>query len=559
MDYTEQFIRLNCSLMSDYKMMKLNADMKCMGLGLYLETILFLRKQQEYKHDFNELDLLADQWGATVENLQHLIKDFDLFLITEDGYFRCLYLDEVMGYQSKLSEQRAAAGSKGGRSSKKSTVKASAKATTSTIGRGRINEGKNGDTSCMDNNGEIYTKSNDAPCVDNNGEAYLKSGDVPCVNNNKEIYMKSDDTPCMDRNEEIYTKSDDTPCMDNNGEVYMKSNDAPCVDNNGEAYLKSGNTSCMDRNEEIYTKSNDASCMDNNGEAYLKSDDTSCMDNNKEVYLKSSGAPSMDSKERIYMESRNVDSNKTVCMESSKPIHSDYNKEIYKENSTESNVKSSAESMKNTTAKNTNENSVKNVIQSVDNECYGKNLQASFKQNFIREEKNRGEKKKKDDVDIIETNGSIDDDMKFCSGKKSGEMLRWECYINEAFKVQSWVEIVGMMSGLKGDFLNNLPFIRSMFKKHVVVQGSTERITSVSEAQAYFANYIRPGKPTRLFLEEKLKERSRMQNESTSFSPYETYNPLTGERSYCGVPLPADAPPRPNGRATWDNLKQSWI
>ena len=543
MDYTEQFIRLNCSLMSDYKMMKLNADMKCMGLGLYLETILFLRKQQEYKHDFNELDLLADQWGATVENLQHLIKDFDLFLITEDGYFRCLYLDEVMGYQSKLSEQRAAAGSKGGRSSKKSTVKASAKATASTIGRGRINEGKNGDTSCMDRNEEIYMKSNDAPCVYDNGEAYLKSDDTPCVDCNGEVYMKNGDTSCMDRNEEIYTKSDDTPCMDNNGEIYTKSNDAPCMDNNGEAYLKS----------------DDISCVNNNGEAYMKSDDTSCMDNNKEVYLKSSGAPSMDSKERIYMESRNVDSNKTVCMESSKPIHSDYNKEIYKENSTESNVKSSAESMKNTTAKNTNENSVKNVIQSVDNERYGKGLQASFKQSFIREEKNRGEKKKKDDVDIIETNGSIDDDMKFCSGKKSGEMLRWECYINEAFKVQSWVEIVGMMSGLKGDFLNNLPFIRSMFKKHVVVQGSTERITSVSEAQAYFANYIRPGKPTRLFLEEKLKERSRMQNESISLSPYETYNPLTGERSYCGVPLPGNAPPRPNGRATWDNLKQSWI
>ena len=558
MDYTEQFIRLNCSLMSDYKMMKLNADMKCMGLGLYLETILFLRKQQEYKHDFNELDLLADQWGATVENLQHLIKDFDLFLITEDGYFRCLYLDEVMGYQSKLSEQRAAAGSKGGRSSKKSTVKASAKATASTIGRGRINEGKNGDTSCMDRNEEIYTKSNDTPCVDNNGEAYLKSGDVPCVNNNKEIYMKSDDTPCMDRNEEIYKKSDDTPCMDNNGEVYMKSNDAPCVDNNGEAYLKSGNTSCMDRNEEIYTKSNDASCMDNNGEAYLKSDDTSCMDNNKEVYLKSSGAPSMDSKERIYMESRNVDSNKTVCMESSKPIHSDYNKEIYKENSTESNVKSSAESMKNTTAKNTNENSVKNVIQSVDNECYGKNLQASFKQSFIREEKNRGEKKNNNnkEKEIIAV-AAVDKLPRF--SELSETIPRWEQCINEAFITQSWLEAVGMMSGLKELFLNNLSFIRDLFKKHVVAQGNTGGITSVSEAEAYFANYIRRERPTRLFLEEKLKERSRMQNESTSLSPYETYNPLTGERSYCGVPLPADAPPRPNGRATWDNLKQSWI
>ena len=433
MDYTEQFIRLNCSLMSDYKMMKLNADMKCMGLGLYLETILFLRKQQEYKHDFNELDLLADQWGATVENLQHLIKDFDLFLITEDGYFRCLYLDEVMGYQSKLSEQRAAAGSKGGRSSKKSTVKASAKATASTasaIGRGRINEGKNGDASCVDNNGEVYMKSNDTPC--------------------------------------------------------------------------------------------------------------------------------MDSKERIYMESSNVDSNKTVCMENSKPIHSDYNKEIYKENSTESNVKSSAESMKNTTAKNTNENSVKNVIQSVDNECYGKNLQASFKQSFIREEKNRGEKKNNNnkEKEIIAV-AAVDKLPRF--SELSETMPRWEQCINEAFITQSWLEAVGMMSGLKELFLNNLSFIRDLFKKHVVAQGNTGGITSVSEAEAYFANYIRRERPTRLFLEEKLKERSRMQNESTSLSPYETYNPLTGERSYCGVLLPGNAPPRPNGRATWDNLKQSWI
>ena len=497
MDYTEQFIRLNCSLMSDYKMMKLNADMKCMGLGLYLETILFLRKQQEYKHDFNELDLLADQWGATVENLQHLIKDFDLFLITEDGYFRCLYLDEVMGYQSKLSEQRAAAGSKGGRSSKKSTVKASAKATASTasaIGRGRINEGKNGDTSCMDRNEEIYTKSDDTPCVDCNGEVYMKNGD--------------------------------TSCMDNNGEVYMKSGDAFCVDNNGEAYMESGGVPCMD--------------------------------NNKEAYLKSSGAPSMDSKERIYMESRNVDSNKTVCMESSKPIHSDYNKEIYKENSTESNVKSSAESMKNTTAKNTNENSVKNVIQSVDNECYGKNLQASFKQSFIREEKNRGEKKNNNnkEKEIIAV-AAVDKLPRF--SELSETIPRWEQCINEAFITQSWLEAVGMMSGLKELFLNNLSFIRDLFKKHVVAQGNTGGITSVSEAEAYFANYIRRERPTRLFLEEKLKERSRMQNESISLSPYETYNPLTGERSYCGVPLPAGAPPRPNGRATWDNLKQSWI
>ena len=40
MDYTEQFIRLHCSLMSDYRMMKLRADMKCMGIGLYLDDVV---------------------------------------------------------------------------------------------------------------------------------------------------------------------------------------------------------------------------------------------------------------------------------------------------------------------------------------------------------------------------------------------------------------------------------------------------------------------------------------------------------------------------------------
>ena len=376
MDYTEQFIRLNCSLMSDYKMMKLNAEMKCMGIGLYIQMILFLRRQQEYKHDFNELDLLAEQWGATVEDLQHLIKDFNLFVIMEDGYFRCLYLDEVMGYQNKLSEQRAAAGSKGGRSSKKKTVQTAEKVITSTV---------------------------------------LTAADK-------------------------------------------------------EANDDAGN----------------------------------------------------------------------------------------KENNTESNAENSVKCMKNTIEKSDDENVTENTLQCIDNECVNGDLQASFKQSFIREEKNRGEKKNNNnkEKEIIAV-AAVDKLPRF--SELSETIPRWEQCINEAFITQSWLEAVGMMSGLKELFLNNLSFIRDLFKKHVVAQGNTGGITSVSEAEAYFANYICRERPTRLFLEEKLKERSRMQNESTSFSPYETYNPLTGERSYCGVPLPADAPPRPNGRATWDNLKQSWI
>ena len=316
MDYTEQFIRLNCSLMSDYKMMKLNAEMKCMGIGLYIQMILFLRRQQEYKHDFNELDLLADQWGATVEDLQHLIKDFNLFVITEDGYFRCLYLDEVMGYQNKLSEQRAAAGSKGGRSSKKKTVQTAEKVITSTV---------------------------------------LTAAD-------KEANDDADN----------------------------------------------------------------------------------------------------------------------------------------KENNTENNAENSVKCMKNTIEKSDDENVTENTLQCIDNECVNRSLQASFKQNFIREEKNRGEKKNNNnkEKEIIAV-AAVDKLPRF--SELSETIPRWEQCINEAFITQSWLEAVGMMSGLKELFLNNLSFIRDLFKKHVVAQGNTGGITSVSEAEAYFANYIRRESPPVFF------------------------------------------------------------
>ena len=261
MDYTEQFIRLNCSLMSDYKMMKLNAEMKCMGIGLYIQMILFLRRQQEYKHDFNELDLLAEQWGATVEDLQHLIKDFNLFVIMEDGYFRCLYLDEVMGYQNKLSEQRAAAGSKGGRSSKKKTVQTAEKVITSTV---------------------------------------LTAADK-------------------------------------------------------EANDDAGN----------------------------------------------------------------------------------------KENNTESNAENSVKCMKNTIEKSDDENVTENTLQCIDNECVNRSLQASFKQNFIREEKNREEKKnnsnkEKEITAVVELfkNIGIGNNMFFCYEKNVRVTPRQKRYINEIFPIR---------------------------------------------------------------------------------------------------------------------------
>ena len=70
--------------------------------------------------------------------------------------------------------------------------------------------------------------------------------------------------------------------------------------------------------------------------------------------------------------------------------------------------------MKNTIEKSDDENVTENTLQCIDNECVNGDLQASFKQNFIREEKNREEKKKKDDVNIIQRNIGIGNNMFFC-------------------------------------------------------------------------------------------------------------------------------------------------
>ena len=60
--------------------------------------------------------------------------------------------------------------------------------------------------------------------------------------------------------------------------------------------------------------------------------------------------------------------------------------------------------------------------------------------------------------------------------------------------LQSWLEAVGMMSGLKELFFEQSFFIRDLFKKHVVAQGNTGGITSVSEAEALFRQLHPPRK-----------------------------------------------------------------
>jgi len=135
----------------------------------------------------------------------------------------------------------------------------------------------------------------------------------------------------------------------------------------------------------------------------------------------------------------------------------------------------------------------------------------------------------------------------------------WTECIHDAFAQTSWLEVVAMQSGMKMALAENLNFITHLFTRHVIAQGTEHNITSDHEAKSYFMNFIRQDSPTRRKVDEELKEYIRGKVQNKAYSPYEQYDPKTKQRSYDGVPIPADAPPRPNARVRWSYERSGWL
>ena len=132
--------------------------------------------------------------------------------------------------------------------------------------------------------------------------------------------------------------------------------------------------------------------------------------------------------------------------------------------------------------------------------------------------------------------------------------LPWEEYVDELDKEQQWKEIMAMRSGLKMEFFSLYPRIVECFKNHVRALGKERSILSSSDAKQYFCFFLAPGSNTFQRLMAQLKQ------PSDKDSPYrfEERDPATGQRSYCGVPIPPDAPPRPNAQAVWNEETHQW-
>ena len=128
--------------------------------------------------------------------------------------------------------------------------------------------------------------------------------------------------------------------------------------------------------------------------------------------------------------------------------------------------------------------------------------------------------------------------------------LAWEHYVDELAKEQSWIEIMAMRSGLKQVFVQRFGEVLQHFKLHVQALGKEKDIRSLSDAKRYFCCYNKPGSVPFVRLVDELHKPI-----DKGKYKHEDYDPATGKRSYCGIPIPADAPPRPNEQAVWCDEK----
>ena len=128
----------------------------------------------------------------------------------------------------------------------------------------------------------------------------------------------------------------------------------------------------------------------------------------------------------------------------------------------------------------------------------------------------------------------------------------WERYVDELRHEQSWIEIMAMRSGLGKAFVQRFDEVLQLFKEHVQAVAHESHIVSPSEAKRYFCFFNTPGSATF----QKLVDELQKPVDKGKYK-HEDRDPTTGQRSYCGVPIPDDAPPRPNSQAVWNEEK--WI
>ena len=208
------------------------------------------------------------------------------------------------------------------------------------------------------------------------------------------------------------------------------------------------------------------------------------------------------------------------------PVNNNTNSSFSAAQKTETNEKNSAKNVENT------------PLQLVDNERVAK---ASLEEKRIEEKRIEEIKRKEKEATASEKESSS-------SGSKSSS---WEGWLNEALGERSWLELQAMHSGLGGAFLPYLEVISKTFREHVLRQGTEVTICSLRDVKSYFSNFIRQGTVTN-------KRLRKLIEKAAATNVYRFEQLVDGQRTYCGLPIPEGAPPRPAMTSVWDERKLCW-
>ena len=120
-----------------------------------------------------------------------------------------------------------------------------------------------------------------------------------------------------------------------------------------------------------------------------------------------------------------------------------------------------------------------------------------------------------------------------------------------------WAESVMMRSGFSGLLLRNWEEAIRQFRLHAEANDNLRNIHSLREAKQYFNCYT-THPVTGPALRKALEAHEANHPER---NPYrvEDKGSCPGHRFYHGIPLPDDAPPRPDERADWDFGEGCWV
>lgn len=120
-----------------------------------------------------------------------------------------------------------------------------------------------------------------------------------------------------------------------------------------------------------------------------------------------------------------------------------------------------------------------------------------------------------------------------------------------------WAESVMMRSGFSGLLLRNWEEAIRQFRLHAEANDNLRGIHSLREAKQYFSCYT-THPVTGPALRKALEAHEANHPERNPYR-FEDKGSCPGHRFYHGIPLPNDAPPRPDERADWDFGEGCWV